>query len=80
MPHHIILYTRPGCHLCNDALRLVNDLRGEFDLTIAEIDITTDAALFRNYFDKILVLLIDRRVTLASPLRQEEVRAALGES
>ena len=77
MPHHIVLYTRPDCHLCEDALRWLNDLRGEFDLTIEEIDITTDDALFKKYFDKIPVLLIDNRVTLAAPIRQGDVRAAL---
>ncbi len=77
MPHHIDLYAKPGCHLCDDALRLVNDLRGEFDLTLEEIDITADAALLKKYFDKIPVLLIDHRVTFAAPIRQGDVRAAL---
>ena len=77
MLHHIVFYTKPGCHLCADTLQLLNDLRGEFDLTIDEIDITTDAALFKKYFDKIPVLLIDDRVTLAAPIHQQDVRAAL---
>jgi glutaredoxin len=77
MPHHIVLYTKPGCHLCEDALRWLYDLRGEFDLTIAEIDITTDAALLQNYFDKIPVLRIDDRVTLAAPINRQDVRAVL---
>ena len=77
MSHHIVVYTKPGCHLCDDALRLVNDLRGEFDLTIEEIDIAVDAALFKRYFDKIPVLLIDHRVTLAAPILSEAIRAAL---
>ena len=77
MSHHIVFYTKPGCHLCEDALQRLNDLRGEFDLTIEEIDITTDDALFKNYFDKIPVLLINHRVTLAAPINQQDVRAAL---
>jgi hypothetical protein len=77
MPHYIVLYAKPGCHLCEDALRLVNDLCGEFDLTLEEIDITTDDALFKNYFDKIPVLLIDHRVTFAAPINQQDVRTAM---
>lgn len=77
MPHKIILYTKPGCHLCEDALRWLENLQSEFDLTIQAIDITTDRELFKNYFDKIPVVLIDDRITLAAPIRQEDVRAAL---
>jgi hypothetical protein len=77
MSHHIVFYSKPGCHLCEDALQRLNGLCGEFDLTIEEIDITADDALFRNYFDKIPVLLIDNRVTLAAPINQQDVRAAL---
>ncbi len=77
MYHHIVLYTKPGCHLCENALNLLHQLRGEFDLTIKEIDITTDRALFKKYFDQIPVLLIDQRVTLAAPIDEKDVRAAL---
>jgi glutaredoxin len=77
MTHVVILYTKPGCHLCEDALQWLNDLRNEYELTIEEIDITTDFALFTKYFEKIPVLLIDHRFTLAAPIRREDVRAAL---
>jgi glutaredoxin len=77
MPRRVIVYSKPGCHLCEDALRLLQGLRAEFDLAIEEIDITTDRALFKNYFEKIPVLVIDDQVTLAAPIRMENVRAAL---
>jgi glutaredoxin len=77
MPRRVIVYSKPGCHLCEEALRLLQDLRDEFDLAIQEIDLTTDPALFKNYFEKIPVVIIDDHVTLAAPIRMEEVRAAL---
>ncbi len=77
MTRRAVLYSKPGCHLCDDARRMLNDLRGEFDLTIDEIDITTDDALFKRYFDKIPVLLIDHRVTIAAPIQHEQLRVAL---
>ncbi len=73
MSRRVIVYTKPGCHLCEDALRLLNDLRAEFDLVIEEIDITTDRTLFKNYFDKIPVLLIDDRATLAAPITKQDI-------
>lgn len=75
--HHIFFYTKPGCHLCEDALALLNRLQGEFALTIQIIDITTDDALFKKYFDKIPVLQIDERATLAAPIDEKNLRAAL---
>lgn len=75
--HHIFFYTKPGCHLCEDALALLNRLQTEIALTIQTIDITTDDALFKKYFDKIPVLRIDDRVTLAAPIDEKDLRAAL---
>jgi glutaredoxin len=76
-PHRLVLYSKPGCHLCEDALALLHDLAREFALTIEEIDIERDDALFKKYFDKIPVLMIDGSTTLAAPLRQQDIRAAL---
>ena len=73
MSHRVVVYSKPGCHLCEDALRMLQGLRGEFNLVIAEIDITTDRALFKNYFEKIPVLLIDDRVTLSAPITKQDV-------
>lgn len=75
--HRIIFYTKPGCHLCEDALALLNRLQSEITLTVQAIDITTDDALFKKYFDKIPVLCIDDRVTLAAPIDEKDLRAAL---
>lgn len=75
--HHVVLYSKPGCHLCEIAHQQLLDLRREFEIAIDEIDITTDAALFKKYFDKIPVLSVDDHTTLAAPIRVEDVRAAL---
>ena len=73
----VVVYSKPGCHLCEDAMQLLNSLRGEFDLTIEEIDIVTDRELFKQYFDKIPVLLIDNHTSLAAPIHRDDVRATL---
>jgi glutaredoxin len=76
-PHHLTFYTKPGCHLCEQVARALDDLRREFDLTIEVIDIAGDPELFKRYFDKIPVLQIDQRITLAAPIHIDAVRAAL---
>lgn len=46
------LYTRPGCHLCDDAL----DICREAGLCPETVDITGDLGLVRDYGDRIPVL------------------------
>jgi len=77
MSHRVIVYSKPGCHLCEDAMQLLRDLRAEFDLVIEEIDITTDRTLFKDYFDKIPVLVIDDRTTLAAPITKQDILSVL---
>lgn len=69
----LVLYGRPGCHLCDDARRLVAAL---FDERVAagrripalvERDIDADPAWQRAYFASIPVVeLGDRRIELAT--------------
>lgn len=77
MKHAVVLYGKPGCHLCDIAHQLLLGLEREFDLTIEEVDITRDEALLARYWDKIPVVVIDDRTTLAAPVRTAELRAAL---
>jgi glutaredoxin len=51
----IVLYGRPGCHLCDDA-RAVLECVGE---PFAEIDIEHDAALHAAYLERIPVVTVD---------------------
>jgi glutaredoxin len=75
--HHVVLYSKPGCHLCDMTHQLLLGLQREFDLAIEEIDITRDAALLERYRETIPVLVIDDRTTLAAPIRTADIRAAL---
>ncbi len=75
--HRVVLYGKPGCHLCDITHQLLLGLQREFDLAIEEIDITRDAALLERYRETIPVLVIDDRATLAAPIRTADIRAAL---
>jgi glutaredoxin len=55
----ITLYSKPDCHLCVDARVALEGLRGEFGFELAEVDITTDEALHRAYFERIPVVALD---------------------
>jgi glutaredoxin len=59
----IKLYGRPGCHLCEDAMRLLAALREEgFELEVVEINIETDRELHARFLERIPVIEADGRV------------------
>jgi glutaredoxin len=58
------LYTRPGCHLCDDARAVVTQVCQELGETYEEVDITAgpDAAeLARRFGEEIPVTFVDGR-------------------
>ena len=55
----ITLYSKPDCHLCVDARAVLHGLQSELGFTISEVDITTDDALHRAYFERIPVVALD---------------------
>lgn len=69
----LVLYSRPGCHLCEDAREIVRALLDERHAAgspapdLVERDITTDPAWERAFLATIPVLeLGDRRLELAT--------------
>ena len=57
MTARLVLYGRPGCHLCDDARVVLERIGAPF----AEIDITTDDALHAAYLERIPVVALDGR-------------------
>ena len=53
----LTLYSKPGCHLCEDVRTLLDELQPQYRFRIVEIDITSDAALFNRYRYDIPVLM-----------------------
>jgi glutaredoxin len=56
---HVIVYSRPGCHLCDDA-KLAIETAGCTDrFTLEEVNIESDSELLRKYQHDIPVVMID---------------------
>jgi glutaredoxin len=55
----ITLYGKPGCHLCEDARRVVERVRAESGFELEEVDVSLDPALHRLYGERIPVLAVD---------------------
>lgn len=57
----VTLYSRPGCHLCDDARAVIAAVCDELGEAYEEVDITTDDDLEDRYRDEIPVTLVDGR-------------------
>ncbi|HYI17315.1 MAG TPA: glutaredoxin family protein [Solirubrobacteraceae bacterium] len=55
----ITLYTRPGCHLCDDARAALERVQRQHPFTLTEIDIESDDALHRALLERIPVVELD---------------------
>lgn len=62
----VMLLTRVGCHLCDDALGVLRKLHSEFEFEMDEIDIDTDqhGQLRSQYGDLVPVIILDGRARL----------------
>jgi glutaredoxin len=57
--HHITLYGKPGCHLCDDARAIIERVAGELGATWEERDITASEDDYAKYWEMIPVTFVD---------------------
>jgi glutaredoxin len=53
------LYSKPGCHLCDDARAVVERVCADLGTSYDEVDITTSPDLMNAYGDEIPVTFVD---------------------
>ena len=53
------IYSRPGCHLCDDAKEVIERVRRQFPFALQVINIETDPALETAYGTEIPVVTIN---------------------
>jgi glutaredoxin len=58
-PPTVTLYSRPGCHLCDDARAVLQRLQARARFALEEVDITADDALHRRYVERIPVIVLE---------------------
>ena len=60
----LTLIGKPGCHLCEDAESVVNEVVADFEgqVTLGQLNILEDEELFARYSEEIPVLLINDKV------------------
>jgi hypothetical protein len=73
----ITLIGRPGCHLCDDARAVVEQVAGELGVGWQEQSVDDDPALRAQWGDHIPVTLVDGRRHDFYRVSSERLRAAL---
>jgi len=73
----VLVLTRPGCHLCADALAVVAAVCAETGATWAEQDITGDPELTRRWTDAVPVTFVDGAQHDFWRVSPDRLRAAL---
>ena len=70
----LTIYSRPGCHLCDEMKAVVARVANRVPLTIEEIDISGDADLEARYGLDIPVLMVEGRKAAKYRITEEELK------
>ena len=74
----LTVYSRPGCHLCEEALQTIRGMRAEgYRFELREVDIETDERLLRRFLERIPVVLLNGEVVSELVLDPAALRASL---
>lgn len=74
----VVVYSRPGCHLCAEAVAALIALHGEgYRFELREVDIESEDLLLRRMLEKIPVVEVDGEVVSELILDEAAVRARL---
>ena len=74
----VVVYSRPGCHLCEEAIEALISLHEEgYGFELQEVDIESEELLLRRLLEKIPVVEIDGIVVSELILDEAAVRARL---
>jgi len=77
MRQRVVVLTRPGCHLCEDACAVVARVSTEMGVGWVERDITGDDQLTAKWGEYIPVVVIDDEVHTWFRVDEGRLRAAL---
>ena len=73
----VIIYSRPGCHLCEEAKQTMRAAACEKLYTLEEINIESDLELLSRYRDDIPVITINGAEAFRHQITSEEFKERL---
>ncbi|HEV2490295.1 MAG TPA: glutaredoxin family protein [Candidatus Acidoferrales bacterium] len=79
-PRDVTLYTRPGCHLCDQAREAMLPIVREFGASLREVNIDDDADLRELYTNDVPVVFLGSREVARHRVAAARFRRALEEA
>jgi predicted thioredoxin/glutaredoxin len=79
----LTVLVRPGCHLCEEAVAVLERLRADPalpELRIEQVDIEADDALLRAYLERIPVVALDGEELYDFIVDEADLRSRLAEA
>ena len=76
-PIRVRVYTKPGCHLCEDACAAVARITTDVGVGWEPVDISNDEALMQRWGEYIPVIVVDGEVHDWFRVREDRLREAL---
>jgi glutaredoxin len=59
---NVVMYTRQGCHLCEQAWRQLERAQQDYRFALHQVDVDTDAQLAREHGECVPVVVVNGRV------------------
>jgi glutaredoxin len=60
----VTFYTKAGCHLCDEARDMLDEIAAEVPYDLTEIDIRSNPAIFEEYRYRIPVIVINNEIVV----------------
>ena len=78
MTARVVVLSRPGCHLCEDACAVVARVAADLGVAWREQDISDDPALTARWGEYVPVVVLDGEVHTWFRVDEQRLRDALG--
>lgn len=79
-PLRVTLYTRPRCHLCDEAKAQMAPLLAQYGATLREVNVDGDAELRAQYGNDVPVIFLGSRKVAKHRINVEQFRRQLEEA
>jgi glutaredoxin len=73
----VTLYSRQGCHLCDDARAVIERVCADLGTSYVEVDVDADPDLQRRFTEEVPVTFVDGRQHDFWRVSEDRLRAAL---
>jgi glutaredoxin len=73
----VTFYTKAGCHLCEDAREMLDEIAATIPYDLTELDIRSDMTLFAQYRYRIPVIIVNETTTVEGRIQYSNLANAL---